>query len=61
MKRRILIRHLQRYGCEHMREGGNHTIYVNKTTGKVSVIPRHKEIKDYLSRKICRDLGVPEP
>ena len=25
-----------------------------------STIPGHREIKDFLARKICRDLGVPE-
>lgn len=29
MKRLDLIRHLERHGCEFLREGGNHTIYVN--------------------------------
>jgi hypothetical protein len=23
--------------------------------------PRHTEIDDFLARKICRDLGIPEP
>jgi predicted RNase H-like HicB family nuclease len=26
-----------------------------------SAVPRHAEINDSLARKICRDLGVPEP
>lgn len=30
MKRGDLIRHLERHGCEFLREGGNHTIYVNR-------------------------------
>lgn len=29
MKRRDLIRHLEHHGCEFLREGGNHTVYVN--------------------------------
>jgi mRNA interferase HicA len=61
MKRRDLIRHLERNGCEFLGEGGNHTIYVNRATQKSATVPRHKELNDYLARKICRDLQVPEP
>ena len=61
MKRRDLIKHLERRGCEFLREGGNHTIYVNRATQKAAAIPRHKELNDYVARKICRDLQIPEP
>lgn len=30
MKRKDLIRHLEAQGCELLREGGNHTIFVNR-------------------------------
>ncbi|MBD2602214.1 MAG: type II toxin-antitoxin system HicA family toxin [Chroococcales cyanobacterium metabat2.561] len=61
MKRINLIRHLETYGCEFLREGGNHTIYVNRVNQKSSAIPRHREINEFLTRKICRDLQIPEP
>ena len=61
MKRRDLIRHLEAHGCVLLREGGRHSVYVNRLSGKVSTIPRHREINDFLARKICRDLEVPEP
>ncbi|NJM66765.1 MAG: type II toxin-antitoxin system HicA family toxin [Acaryochloris sp. RU_4_1] len=61
MKRIDLIRHLESHGCEFLREGGKHTIYVNRIVQKSSSIPRHREINDFLVRKICRDLQVPEP
>jgi len=61
MKRRDLIRHLESYGGEFLREGGNHTVYVNRVAQRSSVVPRHREINDFLARKICRDLQVPEP
>jgi mRNA interferase HicA len=61
MKRRRLVRHIEAYGCELLREGGNHTIYVNRAAGKASAVPRHSEINEFLARKICRDLDVPEP
>jgi predicted RNA binding protein YcfA (HicA-like mRNA interferase family) len=61
MKRRDLIRHLERHGCEMLREGGNHTVYVNRAGRKTTAIPRHREINEFLARKICRDLEIPEP
>ena len=30
MKRRDLIRHLEQHGCQLLREGRNHSIYVNR-------------------------------
>jgi mRNA interferase HicA len=61
VKRRDLLRHLERHGCELFREGANHTVYVNRRNGKVSTVPRHREINEFLARRICRDLDVPEP
>jgi len=61
MKRRDLERHLREHGCELLREGGNHSVYWNPADRRTSSVPRHREISDLLARKICRDLGIPEP
>jgi len=61
MKRRSLIAHLTQHGCELLREGARHSIFFNPRNNATSAIPRHNEISDFLARKICRDLGVPEP
>jgi len=61
MKRTDLIRHLERCGCELLREGGKHSVYVNRAAQRSSTVPRHREINDFLARKICRDLQVPDP
>lgn len=61
MKRRDLIRHLEKQGCRMLREGGNHTIYVHRENGTVSAVPRHREVNDFLAKKICRDLQVRGP
>jgi mRNA interferase HicA len=61
VKRRDLIRHLEHHGCELLREGGNHSIYVNRKTSRTSSVPRHNEINNDLARKICRDLEVMLP
>jgi mRNA interferase HicA len=61
VKRRELVRHLAQHGCELVREGGSHSIYVNRAAAKTSTVPRHSEINADLARKICKDLGVPVP
>ena len=61
MRRLDLIRHLVRLGCELLREGGNHSVYVNRVAGKATTVPRHREINDFLARKICKDLEIPTP
>lgn len=61
MKRKDLIRHLEKNGCEFLREGGNHTVYVNRMERKVSTIPRHREIDKNLAKRICKDLGIFKP
>jgi predicted RNA binding protein YcfA (HicA-like mRNA interferase family) len=61
VKRVDLIRHLQQHGCRLLREGGRHSIWVNPANRKVTAVPRHSEISDYLARRICRDLEVPDP
>lgn len=61
MKRLDLIRHLEKQGCELLREGVSHTLYVNRATQRSSTVPRHREINDFLARKICRDLQIIDP
>ncbi len=59
MKRLDLIRYLEAMGCRLLREGGNHSVYFNPQTRKVSALPRHREINDFLAKKICKDLEIP--
>ena len=61
MKRHAPIGHVQSHGCSLLREGGKHSVYYNPANNQASAIPRHHEINDFLARKICRDLGIPEP
>jgi predicted RNA binding protein YcfA (HicA-like mRNA interferase family) len=61
MKRLDLVRHLEAHGCQLLREGANHSVYVNRAAHKTSTVPRHREINDYLADKICKDLEVPAP
>jgi len=61
VKRVDLIRHLEAHGCRLLREGGSHSVYVQTETRKLSTVPRHREIKEYLTRKICKDLEIAKP
>jgi len=61
VKRRDLLAHLERHACRFVREGGNHTWYAGPDGRSHSAIPRHREIVEFLARKICRELGVPTP
>jgi len=61
MKRWDLVKHLNQHACELMREGENHSIFVNRSVQKVTSVPRHREIDDFLCKKICRDLQIPTP
>jgi len=60
MKRHELLKHIQGYGCQLLREGGNHSIYFNPASKKTSSVPHHSEISDKLAQKICKDLGIPK-
>jgi len=61
MKRIDLVRHLESHECKLLREGAKHTLYFNPSNELTSAVPRHREINDFLARKICRDLGIPQP
>jgi mRNA interferase HicA len=61
VKRVDLVRHLEQHGCLLLREGGSHSVYVNRDTRRTSTVPRHREINEWLARKICRDLEIPAP
>ncbi len=58
MKRRDLERKLRIVGCYMKRQGGSHSLWVNPKNGVVEAVPRHKEIKDPLAKKILINLGA---
>jgi mRNA interferase HicA len=61
MKRIDLIRHIESHGCRLLRDRGKHSVYVNPANNRTSAVSRQREINDFIARKICRDLGIPEP
>ncbi len=59
MKRVDLVKAIERFGCELVRHGGRHDWYRNPVTGMAQPVPRHREIKETLARRIIRLLGNP--
>ena len=44
------------------RPGGPAALVVgHPANGRRSAVPTHTEVPDPLARKICRDLGIPDP
>ena len=56
MKRVDLIRSIEASGCVLVRHGGRHDWYRNPVTGVSQPVPRHREIKEPLARRIIRML-----
>lgn len=54
MKRVDLIRSIEASGCILVRHGGKHDWYCNPATGVSQPVPRHREIKEPLARRIIR-------
>ena len=59
MKRRQLIKHLKRHGCELRREGSNHSLWGDSERDTRAAVPRHTEIPNDLAKEICKDLEIP--
>lgn len=60
MKRVDLIKQIESFGCELIRHGGKHDWYRNPTTRVSQPVPRHREIKEPLAKRIIRMLSNPD-
>jgi mRNA interferase HicA len=56
MKRLDLIKAIEASGCVLVRHGGRHDWYRNPVTGVSQPVPRHREVKEILARRIIRML-----
>ncbi|CAG1023277.1 MAG: type II toxin-antitoxin system HicA family toxin [Candidatus Brocadia sp.] len=56
MKRRDLIKQIEKMGCILIRHGGKHDWYQNPKTKVSQPVPRHNEIKEYLAKHIIKML-----
>ncbi|MGI8634734.1 MAG: type II toxin-antitoxin system HicA family toxin [Segetibacter sp.] len=61
MRTTNFIKYLILNNCKLLREGSNHSIFQNQLNKKISSVPRHKEVKNNLVRKICKDLEILPP
>ncbi|MBK7212994.1 MAG: type II toxin-antitoxin system HicA family toxin [Bacteroidales bacterium] len=59
MKRAEFLKHLAAHKCQLLREGANHTIYVNPQNRKQATVGRHQELSNLLCKKICKQLDIP--
>ena len=57
MKRRDLIKRLEKMGCVFIRHGGNHDWYSNPKAKQSQPIPRHNEVNENLAKSIIRKLS----
>lgn len=44
MKQLDLRHYLESLGCQFVRGGASHTVYINPLARKVTTIPRHREV-----------------
>ena len=58
MKLRDLERRLRIAGCYLKREGCSHSLWINPKNGVTEAVPRHKEIKEPLAKKILKNLDA---
>lgn len=61
MRRKDLIKHLNKSGCVLLREGGKYSVYQNAATGVETPVTRHPEMADHAAKKICKALGIDPP
>jgi len=57
MKRLDLIKIIEKSGAVFIRHGSNHDWYKNLETGISEAVPRHREIKELLAKKIIKKLS----
>ena len=58
MKRKDAIKQIKASGCFLLREGAKHSVFINPINNKISTLPRHNEINDFLFKKIRKDLSI---
>ncbi|RMG24301.1 MAG: type II toxin-antitoxin system HicA family toxin [Armatimonadetes bacterium] len=61
MKRGDFLRHLRKQGCQLLRQGKKHEIWLNPANQQTAPVPRHQTIDRRLGREICRQLEIPPP
>ena len=57
MKRIELIGIIEKNGARFVRHGSDHDWYKNQKTGIAEAVPRHRDIKELLAKKIIKRLS----
>ena len=57
MNRLDLVRAIEKNGAVFVRHGGDHDWYKTPATGIFESVPRHREIKNLLAKKIIKRLS----
>ncbi len=57
MKRKDLIKEIEKSGCFLLRHGGKHDIYHNPVTGFTEPVPCHRDINEHLAHRILKRLS----
>ena len=58
MKRKAFIKHLKENDCILVREGANHSLFMNTKNGKKSTVVRHAELSNLMCKIICKQLDI---
>jgi mRNA interferase HicA len=59
MKRNAFLKYLRENKCILVREGANHSLYMNVLNGQKSTVGRHPELSNLMCKIICKQLGIP--
>jgi mRNA interferase HicA len=59
MKRNAFLKYLRENKCILVREGANHSLYMNVKSGQKSTVGRHPELSNLMCKIICKQLGIP--
>lgn len=59
MKRNAFLKYLKANDCILVREGSNHSLYINTKNGRKSTVGRHPELSNLMCKVICKQLGIP--
>jgi mRNA interferase HicA len=60
MKRSTFLKYLKKNGCLLLREGSNHSLYINPQNGKQSTVARHAELSELMCKIVCKQLEIPD-
>jgi mRNA interferase HicA len=58
MKRDAFLKYLNENKCILVREGANHSLYINPQNGKKATVGRHSELSNRMCKIICKQIEI---